>query len=372
MSDRTRRILHIIPQLGIGGAERQLYTFIYKSDPKKFTHEIIYYSDSNDTKGFSVCDKLGINYYRITRHKFRLIQFLLNLSQEIQKRSPDIVHCWLYSGVIWGRWAAIIAGVKNIIVTYRSSHFIHTKILKLLEKLTSKKVVYLANSKACAAAAAKALGVSQSKFNVIYNGVELAEKTPDSSASLRSELNIPENISIVTMVGRLTFAKNYPMLLKLAAKCKQEKLPVRFVIVGHGELEGELKQLANDLKIADFVYFLGLRDDVQQILSKSDVFCFTSLYEGFPNALLEAMLAKLPIIASKFKGVEELITDGVNGQLVEIGEINAAYHALYLFLTNPDISRKFANEAYVTAMNNFSVSQMVDSTEKLYNNILRG
>lgn len=371
MESRLVHILHVIPQIGVGGAERQLYKLISKSESSSFSHEILYYSDSNDNKGFEICDKLGIKYTRVDRDKKHPVIFLRGLAKEIKKRDPDVVHCWLYSGVIWGRWAAILAGVKNVIVAYRSSSLANKFILRMLEKFTSKKVEYLANSKACAAAVAKVLAVPVNRFNVIYNGIDVTKRDGRKIPCLREELKIQKDISIVTMVGRLTYAKNYPMLIRLAAKCKLEGLPVCFLLVGHGELEDEHKQLAVQLDVTDTVHFLGLRDDVDDILSESDLFCYTSFYEGFPNALLEAMLAELPIIATRFDGVKELISDGINGKLVDIDDVDAMCSGLKYYLNNPTMSKQFAGNACSAVQQKFSMAKMVNSTEELYTDMLR-
>ena len=81
----------------------------------------------------------------------------------------------------------------------------------------------------------------------------------------------------------------------------------------------------SQLQINEIVHFLGLRHDIPQILKASDIFCFTTLFEGFPNALLEAMTMSLPIVTTDFEGVDELITDGINGRIVAMGDIDKAF-----------------------------------------------
>jgi glycosyltransferase involved in cell wall biosynthesis len=367
------RVLHVMPQITIGGAERQLHALIVNSEPQVVTHEVLYYSDPQDSEGYRLYADAGIKFCRVPRNKKRPIKFLRDLSREIKKRKPDIVHCWLFSGNIWGRWAAILAGIKNIIVAYRVCDVWYPRISRVLEKLTTKRVHYSANSYACADFIGKKLGVSPDRFHVIYNGISL-EKFEVSSKreKLSGELNIPKDAKIVTMVGRLTYQKNYPILLKVARKCKDKRLPYHFMIVGHGEKESELKELSRQLEVADIVHFLGLRLDIPEILKSSDIFCFTTLFEGFPNVLLEAMAAGLPIVTTNFGGVDELIENDVNGKTVAINDVDGACLALRSYLDYPELAGKYGKKARETVRQRFSMTGMVNNTVNYYRQILMG
>lgn len=370
-TEQPIRVLHIMPQIGIGGAETQLHALIVNSKPEVVTHEVLYYSDSQDKEGYKLYADGGIRFSRIPRSKERPVKFLRDFSREIKKIKPDIVHCWLNSGNIWGRWAAILAGTKNIIVAYRVCNVWYPRISRVLEKLTTKRVYYSANSYACADFIGKKLGVSPGRFQVIYNGIS-AEKFEISSKKKEvfKDLNIPKDAKIVTMVGRLAHQKNHSMLLKTARRCKDKHLPVHFIIVGHGEKKEELIELAHRLGVMDIAHFLGLRRNIPEILKSSDIFCFTTLYEAFPNVLLEAMAAGLPIVTTNFDGVNELIEDGVNGQIVDINNIGGAYSALKSYLDNPALASKHGRKAREKVQSQFSMEQMVQNTVEFYKRVL--
>src|SRR5206468_35244 len=136
----------------------------------------------------------------------------------------------------------------------------------------------------------------------------------DRTALLRLH-GCPIDARVVLSVGRLTAAKNYEMLFRIAERCRGAN-QAHFFIAGHGELEQELKTMAARMSVLDRVHFLGLRRDVPALLASADVFCYTSRFEGFPNALLEAMAAGLPIFTTRFTGVEEIIEDGATGLIV--------------------------------------------------------
>lgn len=371
MSKKPIKVLHVMPQIGIGGAESQLLALIVNSDANVVRHKVFYYSDSNDTEGFRLYEEAGVRFSRIPRNKNKPVKFLRDFAGRIKSENPDIVHCWLPSGNIWGRWAAILAGIEIIIVAYRNCYLPHARITAFLEKFTSQKVHHLANSNACAESVARALKLPVSRFEVVHNGIDIARfDIPSQKEELKQTLGIPKDHKIITMVGRLTSQKNHPMLLEIAQKCKNMELPVRFVIVGHGELYERTTKLAQELNVSEIVHFLGLRNDIPEILKSSDIFCYTSLHEGFPNVILEAMTAALPIVTTNFAGVDELIEDGVNGKTVEIDDVNAAYCGIKDYLTKPELSEELGSNAREFVESNFGMENMVRNTCLFYERLL--
>jgi glycosyltransferase involved in cell wall biosynthesis len=371
MASSPIKILHIMPQICIGGAERQLYALIRHSDSDFMQHEVLYFADSGDDQGYELFRHAGIRFSRIPRNKKHPWRFLQNFSQAIEEIDPEVVHCWLYSGNLWGRWAAILAGVKCIIVAYRSTGLIYWRLLRLNEFFFGRWVHYLANSRAVAQAVGKSIGVAPGKFEVIYNGVDLDKYTvPSQREKWLAQLNLPEHTRLVTMVGRLTDAKNYPMLLQIARLCQQNELPVHFLIVGHGEKENELKNLRRELGLEKMVTFLGLRRDIPVILKSSDIFCFTSNYEGFSNAVLEAMAAELAIVTTDFQGVNELIETGVTGQIVRRNNADEAFAMIREYVDNPGHCQAIGQMARSVVKTRFEMDAMVMNTLRFYHNLI--
>ncbi len=357
-------VIHIMPQVGTGGAEHQLLELIRGSDPDMVRHRVIYYSESYDTSMLDRYRSQGVSLECIERNSKRPVRFLRDLSSAIRQAQPDIVHCWLVSGNFWGRIAGIMAGIKVIILAWRSSRVWNAKGLWLLERFTKNRVCHLANSYACAGLVARAIGVLPETFEVIYNGINLEKyRQTKDRRSVFAGLTIPDNVKIATMVGRLTEAKNYPMLLRTAKRCREQNLPVHFVIVGHGERETELKALAEELNVAETVHFLGLRTDVPQVLAASDLFLYTSNWEGFPNALLEAMATGLPVITTDFDGVKELVTGPDVGTIVPLNDAEAATKAIE---NNLKDSQAVGRNAQLLVQSSFAMPVMVKKTIELY------
>ncbi len=270
-----------------------------------------------------------------------------------------------------GRIAAILAGVKAIVVAWRNCNLWKPLGMIMCEKLTSNRVHHSANSRAGAEYIAGKLGLSPERFTVIYNGIDCARYAIRADRKEVFEgLAIPADAPIVTMVASLTRQKNYPMFLNTAQKAKAAGLPVHFVIVGSGMLQDALIELARRLEVTDRVHFAGLRKDVPQVLAASDIFLFTTDYEGFPNALLEAMAAGLPVITTDFAGVKELVTGPDVGTIVPLNDAEAAVTAIRNCLEDPERADAVGRNAQRFIQATFAMSVMVEKTIAFYHKLL--
>ena len=373
MRARPIHITHIMPLIGTGGAQKQLYELIVNSDPAVATHEVLYYSDSPDDEAYKLYAAGGVKITRIPRNNKRPIKFVRTMAARIKQCNPDIVHCWLVSANFWGRLAAIWAGVKHIIVAWRNCDIWKPLGMKICEKLTINRVHHTANSFACANYIAEKIGIPSNRFTVIHNGIDPHKYDIDvERRQVFSGVSIPDGVKLITMVGRLEPQKNYPMLLRVAQKAKLIGLSVHFLIIGVGQMYYKLNEMARQLDVLDIVHFMGVRADIPQVLAASDIFLFTTNFEGFPNALLEAMAAGLPVITTNFAGADELVKDGINGRIVPVDDVQGAVKVLRDYLDDPDDARKIALAAQSFVRQEFSMQKMVKQTTALYRAILTG
>ena len=180
------------------------------------------------------------------------------------------------------------------------------------------------------------LGVRDQRMKVLYNAVDPPNRNVQADrAEVRRELGLGPEQKLVLMVGRLTEAKDHPTLFCAAQRVLAIDPPVTFLCAGHGELEAALRRELAERKLTDRVRLLGLRRDVPRLLSAADVFCLTSRFEGFPNAVAEAMAAGLPVVCTRFEGVEEVVQDGRTGLLVGVGDDEALARRVGELLAEP-------------------------------------
>jgi glycosyltransferase involved in cell wall biosynthesis len=204
-------------------------------------------------------------------------------------------------------------------------------------------------------------GIPREKVKIIPNGINLAPfDAPRTSGPG----------PVVTTVANLRPGKGHDVLLRAAAEVLRQRPDVRFQFVGDGALRAPLEQQAEDLAIAAAVTFLGHRADIAAILRDTTVFAFPSLMEAFPNGVMEAMAAELPVVASDVGGIPELVEHEHNGLLVPPGDETALAAALLSLLGDPARARALAIAGRQTIQQRYSFERMVHDFEMLYFELL--
>ena len=259
-------------------------------------------------------------------------------ARRLRREGIDLLHSHEFAMTVYGGAAARLAGVPTV-ATVHGRHWVTGRrhrawAYRLLRRLGMRLV---AVSHDVADFLEEGLGVSRRSIEVIHNGIPVA---PDADASstdggrerARRELGIPESGPLLVAVGNLYAVKDHATLLRAAARLSE----VRVAIAGRGEEEEPLRRLAADLGAGERLHLLGLRDDVGRVLAAGDVFVQPSRSEGLPLAVLEAMAAHRPVVATRVGGVAEAVLDGETGYLVPPGDPAALAAALDKVLSAPD------------------------------------
>ena len=207
---------------------------------------------------------------------------------------------------------------------------------------------------------------SENKVSVIELGFELDELF---------SLPLRENAEVINIgiVGRLVPVKNHKMMLRVARGLSPLLgiVPVCYVIIGNGELRRELENYAIELGIEDMVEFRGWEKDLKAIYEGLDIVVLTSLNEGTPVSLIEAMASARPIVATKVGGVPDIVHDGKNGYLVASSDEEDFSQKLMDLIKDPEKRRRFGKYGRNIVKSRFSKERLIKDTEKLYNNILK-
>jgi len=175
---------------------------------------------------------------------------------------------------------------------------------------------------------------------------------------------------LIAQVGRLEPQKDYPTFLTAAGRVLQDVPDVDVLIAGEGALRPDLEALAARLGIASRVRFLGLRHDVPALLGGVDVLALTSLYEGLPNVVIEAMATGAVAVATDVGGCRELIAPGETGFLVPPGDVEAVAGAMLRVLRSPDVAHRMASAARRRVESEFTIEAMVAKTTAVYDTCL--
>jgi len=369
---RRIRVVHIVGGLTVGGAEKQLLELCRRFDRERFELHLCWYSRSDEDL-HAEFEAAGVRTIFFDKFDMPIWAFFRRMCRTLRDVQPDIVHTWLYSANFWGRWAAVACGHRRIIASYRAEvdRIAAGPAPRLSENLLHGVGIRLVNSETVARSLTQHYDAPPDRIRVIYNGVELPQVDRDRARwELRAELNVPESALLITMVGRVAPIKNHPMFVRMARRVGEQRPAARFLIVGRGPALASVEALVNELDLADRVRLLGLRDDVPRILAASDVFCFTSYSEGFPNAVLEAMASGLAVVSTASDGVRELIRDGTVGLLTPMEDDAAmAAHVLRL-LDDPQRRRRIGDAAAAMVRRDYTWDAMVRQTQDLYEELV--
>jgi glycosyltransferase involved in cell wall biosynthesis len=221
----------------------------------------------------------------------------------------------------------------------------------------------------------EAEGMSPNKVLTIPNGVDLSafdkqQWTLQELERLRNSLGISPGITILTTVGRLHPQKGHTYLIQAIAEIKKVRDDFVCLFAGNGELRAQISQQIYQQGVEKHVRLLGVREDVPQLLAISDMFVLPSLHEGMPMALLEAMAAQLPVIATAVDGTNELVVDGETGLLVPPADPTALSQAILTLLNDPDRRHKMGQKGYERVREHFSEQVMCQRYEEVIQAIL--
>ncbi len=204
-------------------------------------------------------------------------------------------------------------------------------------------------------------GVPTELAHTVRNGVYPRSPVPDRKA-VESEFGLGRGSRVILTIGRMTEQKGYGFLLQAAPRILASYPQARFIWVGDGPLESELRGQAEELGIANSIRFVGGSSDVGRLMASSDLLVLPSLFEGLPLVILEAMAIGIPVIATEICGTCEVIVDSVSGRLVEPGNPLAIAEAIVQALDQPQLAARWSQEGCARFARDFHAARMARET----------
>lgn len=371
MSTPSKRLKlsYVINNLNVGGAEKLLLSTVKKLDKTAF--DITVFSMLSGNQLAHEFEAAGANVVYLDMTSKRDLTGLLKLYRSFKKNKFDIVHTHLIEADIFGRYAAIFAGIPIIVSTEHSINAwkknptrLKSKLRLILDRIAAQR------SNAIVAVSQKVKDhlvmyeqIPAKKIVVIMNGVEIV-KAP-KSLPRKNSTNI-----VIGSVGRLFEEKGYEFLLKAYGRVRESIPNLSLRIAGDGPSEQVLKKLAADLGIGPNVEFLGSIDDIPGFLNQIDIFVLSSLREGIPLSLLEAMSFGKPVIATSVGGVPEVIEDGKDGLLVESKSITQLHDAIIQLIKNERRGEILGTNARLKIVKDFDLCRTVMNLSSLYERLI--
>jgi len=370
------KIAYIITSSGVGGAEKILYHTVTGLDYNQYSVSIFTLKEKGVTA--KELEKLGIEVHCLhmaNKEGFMgwLISTitLLKLFSYLRRLKPTIIHSFLFRANILARLAGYLTGVPIIISSIRvmggGKRYFH-----YLERMTSFMVDhYITVSKNVKKYIVDKSKISVNKISVIYNGVKVRDRNSLKLQNVKLPFDIKPEDKILITVGRLHKQKGHYYLIHAILKVGKEVSNIKLLIIGEGEEENNLKNLTESLDLTDKVIFMGVRFDVESIISTAKLFVLPSLWEGMPNVLLEAMAAEKPVVATEVGGVAELVINGETGLLVPSRDSGALASAIIDLLQNDLKAKRMGRNGRIRVEKKFNISKTLKETENLYQKLLK-
>ncbi|GJQ57447.1 MAG: glycosyltransferase [Candidatus Scalindua sp. AMX11] len=364
------KVCYIIGQLTKGGAEGQIYQLVKHLDRRRFCPTVI--SLSQGGYWAKEIRKLNIQVVELQRRTHKEFTRLFKLVKLLKDIKPDIVHTQLFSANTYGRVAAIIARVPIIIghelslpVIGKDKKFYQICIEKFLSMFSQG---IICNSAKVSDILVKKHFYSVSKIFIVHNGVVIT----DFQKQIKHSRKLKTNHKTVGIVARLDPAKNQRLFLDMAniILSMPENKSTKFLIVGDGPLKKELEEYSRNLGIEQNVIFTGERSDIPELLQEMDIFVMTSLFEGIPNAIMEAMLAGLPIVSTDVGAISEVVIDGENGFLCPSHDSKNLADKVIRLIKDEEEARSMGESGKKMILNAFGIEKMTNKIEDVYKKLL--
>ncbi len=368
MTATPTRVLYLSHAFAVGGAEEMVLNLV-RHLPSQYQPAVACIYEAGPI-GLEI-ERTGVPFKVLGLKPGLLRPFdVMRLRDFLYECQPDIVHTFLLTGSLYGRFAAMMARVPVVVGTevnvYERKRTLHALAERWLMRDTDAVV---ASAESVRDFYIQQVKADPSKVEVIYNAVDWAQlQTTVERDELRASVDVPAGAPLLTIIARLTEQKGHRILLDALAR--PDLAQAHLLVVGDGPLRAALERQALGLGLSARVRFVGARRDLGNILGATDVFVMPSFWEGLPLAMVLAMGAGLPVVATRVAGIPEVVQDGVTGLLVPPGDSSALGAALSR-VVNDDPTRVLLGQAARAFVRpRFGIDGYVNAITGLYDRLL--
>lgn len=376
---RPARILHLIDSAGVYGAERVILNLSREHRKDGRVVPVVGCLTPREEASNALHDaatQAGIESLRLRVDNRRLPLDLWRLARRLRSERIDLVHAHGYKPAVFGFVTRMLVGIPAISTCHLwfepDNAPLKKRVMVAVEKCLYRWFPRVLAVSEDIRRTLVAAGVPAARVQVVPNGVDThaVSLTESERDAIRASLGIARGEFCVLNVGRLVRQKAQWSLVEAAAKLKVLGRPCKVLIVGAGELEAQLRQQIQALDVQEQVRLLGFRDDVPRLLAACDAFALPSLEEGMPMSLLEAVAARVPVIATPVGDVGKLVIDGQSGIIIPPGEPEGLVAAIDMLRSQPALARAMTDHAYQLLVQRYSQEAMAASYLAVYEEVL--
>lgn len=362
---RQTRVMYVVPDLGVGGAERHVTTLMPNLDRARFATAVVCVGVQGAL--FDDLVRAGTQAKALHRSRRQALRAIVDLVREMRSFAPDVVITRGYSAEVLGRIAAVVARVPHNVV-WVHNHGDGTPrgaVRRIADRvLDGVTCAYFGVAQAQAQYMVDGLNCPPEKIHIIYNGVDPEGFDPTDDRRAVAEFGIGSSDKVVGIVAALRPEKDHSTFLR-AARMVLDRVPAaKFLVVGEGPMRAEIERHVAVLGLDDCVTLTGCLADVPAVLRAFDVAVLSSFsVECFPMALLEAMAAGRPAVCTAVGGVPEMVDEGVTGFLVPVRDPSALADRLVAILTDDELASRMGKAARVRVEEKFTLRGSVAAAE---------
>lgn len=340
-------------------------------DEKRFDYRYGYFLPWKDAMVPTLRDQGAPVVCFDAKSSARCFASAVSVAQWLRRERADILHCHLPVASVVGRLAGAMARVPVVGTEHNLIEGYHPLTRAATKATWSLQDYVIAVSREVEASIARNCDHRVSVETVV-NGVATRRFTrlPGAKASLRARLSLPHDARVVGTVTVFRKHKRLDLWVRAARQIAERDPLARFVLVGDGPLMPDVRRWVSDEGLGDRVSLPGLIEDVRPWVSGFDVYMMSSDVEGLPVAMLEAMSMEVPCVVTRVGGIGEALRDGVEGQLVERGDVGALVDRTAALLADEDARRRMGTAARARVEQEFGMRRMVAALEAVYERVL--
>jgi sugar transferase (PEP-CTERM/EpsH1 system associated) len=376
MVDKRIKVLHVIDSLGIGGMERVIIDVVNGLDPAVFAQTVCCISRKGEAahllpKG-AACIDLGKG-----ANGDHLMP--LKIARVIREKQPQIIHTQSWSGIDTAI-AMMFERSPRLVHSEHGRNLPYIHFEPLIRKVARRCLYHRADAVFAISSEVRDFycretGFPVDRMRVIPNGIDprrIDESAGSNRRDVRGELGICDDDFVIGTVARLDQTKDTMTLTRAFTQLyrSRQEPKLKLLVVGDGEKKVEIQNYVNEQRLSNRVIFTGLRHDVPRLLGAMDLFALSSLSEGIPITVLEAMCASLPVVATNVGALPELVEEGVTGFLVEPKDIPALAERFSRLYQRRELARDFGLTGRRKVEREFRLEQMLKRYADLYLSVL--
>jgi glycosyltransferase involved in cell wall biosynthesis len=388
VTEEPIRVLRVIARLNMGGPAIHVANLAAGLETRGYHTTLVAGSlaRGEDSMAF-LAERLGVSVVSVPEIQREIsalhdARSVLKVAELIRGTRPHILHTHTAKAGAIARAAAVLAGGARPAVVL---HTFHGHVLKGYFD-PGRTAVFRQVERTLARASDALVAVSPEvrddliaygvappeKFVVVRLGIPLDERLDDETLAIdyRHQYGIGRDAFVVGWVGRMTGVKDTGAVLHTVAALRARGIDAVVCLVGDGPDREPLEELARDLGIARSCFFVGYQTDVAGFYRLFDAFFLPSVNEGTPVSAIEALAAATPVVANRVGGVPDVVRDGVDGFLVERGDVEAAADHLATLAAEPDLRRRLGESGRARVRDRYSVARLVDDVDRLYRALL--